>query len=173
MQQAQMQQPKGIGLIIVAVLVVLGLRSRNGGGGDAGATLAGWSVQVSQPTAIMGHDITRTVTATGTVKNTGQLRASYEVKLSRSTLLLDFANLVLDPGQSQTVNLSNSVFLKLADGEAVTMFVDLDRVSPSAATEIDSAGPFRYTELHGHAVGGALTGWSANVAQRHGLRARR
>ena len=173
MRQAQMQQPKGAGLIIIAVLVFLGLRSRNGGGN--GAALSGWSVSVSQGVR-MGNLIGRTVSASGTVKNDGNVTSSYRVRLNFSRVGVPIVTaetfvVNLAPGGSVSRSFSAGP-LTFEDGDVGTISIILDRTSPDAKNGIDNFNAPQYTESHAH-VGGSLNSWSASVAQRRGMRARR
>lgn len=171
-QQAEMRQKNAGVLVALVALGILAFRGMRGSKDEAAATLQGWSVQVSQrQTATMAHAVERTITAKGLVTNPGQLLSAYRVALVRGNTLIDVGNISIPAGNTVQVTLSGG--LSLEAGEAATFFVDLDRVSPNAATEIDSAGPFSYTESHGHTVGGSLSGWSTTVAQQHGRHRRR
>lgn len=170
--QASMHQRKGIGLVVVIGLVFLGLRSMRS---TNGASLSGWSIDVAQEPAQMGNFVSRRATASGTVTNDGDLSATYSVRLRFNISGIGFletnlGTFTLAPGQSasKTISLSRG----MESGETATITVFLDRISPSASNGVDSFSR-SYTESHPHAVGGALSGWSVTVAQRHGLRARR
>lgn len=162
---------------VVALLLVGGyLIYKKGGlsGGGGGGALSGWSVTVHRPTesfedaflghdasAMMGHNVTRTVGAVGTVKNTGNVTGTFTVRLAGAG---DSVTVTLGPGQSQLVSLSGTI--SLDSGQTFTPRVILDIDSPNVAVGVDTYVAPTYTEQHTHAAAGTLSGWSTNVGRR-------
>ena len=107
---------------------------------------------------------TRRASATGTVRNTGNARASYTARLvvniyndegDRQPVVEDAVTVALDPGEtSALVDLRASV--ELFGGWSMGAVVVLDMVSPESRPDIDRSDPVTFSE--GATYGGSWAG---------------
>jgi len=106
-QVVEMRQKNAGVLVALVAIAVLAFRAMRGSK-DAGASLSGWSLSVSQG-ILTGNLVSRTFTASGSVANSGTLAGTYTVKLEVAGVVISArTGLIVAAGGSAPVTLSGA-----------------------------------------------------------------